>query len=185
MKTTTTTATFQGFITCPIKTIICQSKSRRARISSHAKRGYLGFPRVRAAGRSGLLKDIREDGRAEVQKFPERAGRMYGCTDEELVRFERIIMERRGRAAAPATVAPIEDAPARPISMGMLMPSTIPALRGREKMGIFLKRFRTWACLNRCDSALDSEVTVNTSETPRAELKRLHEYSLVENSLKA
>ena len=104
---------------------------------------------------------------------------------EELERFERIIMERRGRAAASATATPIEDAPARPTSMSMFMPSTTPELRDRKYLGMFLKRFRAWAHLNRCDSALDSEIAVHTSETPRAELERLHDDNLVENSLKA
>ena len=52
-------------------------------------------------------------------------------------------------------------------------------------MGIFLQRFRTWTCLSRCDSALDSETVVNTTGRPRAELERLHEHSLVESSLNA
>ena len=85
-------------------------------------------------------------------------------TDEEFARLERYI-ERSGRAAASATVAPIEGVPSRPISMGMSMPSTIPELRGQTKLVLLLKRFRTWACLKRCDSALDSEIAVNASET--------------------
>ena len=52
-------------------------------------------------------------------------------------------------------------------------------------MGIFLKRFRTWACVSHCDSSFDSETEIKASGTPRAELERLKEYSLVENSLKA
>ena len=64
------------------------------------------------------------------------------------------------------------------------MPSIIPELRGRENLGTFLKQFRTCVCLSRCDSALDSETVANTAGTPRAELERLHEYTLVENSLK-
>ena len=39
--------------------------------------------------------------------------------------------------------------------------------------------------MSRCDPALDSEVIVKTSGTPRAELERLHDRSLVENFLKA
>ena len=94
-------------------------------------------------------------------------------------------MERRSRATAPATATPREDAPAPSTSIGMFMSSTIPELRGRKKLGTFLKRFRTWACLSRCDSALDSEIVVSATGTPRAELEQLHEYSLLENSLKA
>ena len=40
--------------------------------------------------------------------------KIEGCTNEELARIERIIMERRGRAAAPAIVAPIGTALAQP-----------------------------------------------------------------------
>ena len=65
-----------------------------------------------------------------------------GCTDEELERFERIIMERRGCAMARATAVPRKDVPAPSTSIGMFMPSTIPELRGRENVGTFLKRFR-------------------------------------------
>ena len=61
-------------------------------------------------------------------------------------------------------------------SIGMFMPSTIQELRGRENLGTFLKRFRTWAWVSRCNSALDSGTVVKTSGTPPAELERLHEY---------
>ena len=105
-------------------------------------------------------------------------------TDEEFARLKEYV-ERRDRATAPATAAPMENAPAPSTSIGMFMPSTVPELRGRENLGTFLKRFRTWACVSRCDSALDSEIVVKTSGTPLAELERLHEHSLVENSLKA
>ena len=48
-----------------------------------------------------------------------------------------------------------------------------------------MEPFRTWACVSRCDSGLDSERVVKTFGTPVAELERLCERSLVENSLKA
>ena len=105
--------------------------------------------------------------------------------DEELETFERMIVERRGRVTVPATTASMENAPVPSTSIGMIMPSTIPEFRGRENLGTLLKRFRTWTCLSRCNSALDSETVVNTTGTPRAELKRLHKHNLVENSLKA
>ena len=76
------------------------------------------------------------------QRYESFHNGLKGCTDEELERCERTKMERRGRVAVPAAVAPIEDAPARPTSMGMFLPSTIPELRGREKLEIFLKRFQ-------------------------------------------
>ena len=66
----------------------------------------------------------------------------------------------------------------------------VPALdrtgvRGRENLVTFMQRFRTWACVSRCDSALDSEIVVKTSGTPLAELERLHDRTLVDNSLQA
>ena len=94
-------------------------------------------------------------------------------------------MKRRGRATAPATAVPMENARAPPTSFCMFMPLTISELRGQENSGTFLKRFRIRACVRRCDSALESETVVKTSGTPLAELERLHEHSLVENSLKA
>ena len=92
-------------------------------------------------------------------------------------------MERRGRVAAPTT--PMETAAAPPRSIGMFMPSTVPELRGGDILPTFLQRFRTWASISGCDSALDSEIIVRTSGTPRAELERVHDRRLVDNSLNA
>ena len=92
-------------------------------------------------------------------------------------------MERRGRAATPT--APMETAAAPPRSIGMFMPSTVPELRGRDILPTFLQRFRTWASISGCDSALDSEIIVRTSGTPRAELERVHDPRLVDISLNA
>ena len=92
-------------------------------------------------------------------------------------------MERRDRATVPT--APMETAPAPPRSIGMCMPSTVPKLRGRNNLPAFLQRFRTWASISGCDSALDSEIIVRTSGTPRAELERVHDRRLVDNSLNA
>ena len=94
-------------------------------------------------------------------------------------------MERRGRATAPAAAAPMESAPAQSTRIGMFMPSIVPELRGRENLVTFLVLFRTWACVSRVDSALDSEIIVKTSGTPRAELERLHDSNLVDGSLQA
>ena len=92
-------------------------------------------------------------------------------------------MEWRGRAAAPT--APMETAAAPPRSIGMFMPSTVPELRGRDNLPTFLQRFRTWASISGCDSALDSEIIVRTSGTPRAELERVHDPRRVDISLNA
>ena len=105
-------------------------------------------------------------------------------TDEDFAAIKQFV-ERRNRATAPAAAAPMEYAPAPSTSIGMFMPSTVPELRGRENLGTFLKRFRTWACVSRCDSALDTEIVVKMSGTPLAELERLHDRRLVENLLKA
>ena len=113
----------------------------------------------------------------------ELEGETESLTDEEFARLERF-MKSRSRAVAPATAAPTGAAPAQPTSTGRFVPSTRPKLRGRDVSGNFLKRFRTSACLNRCDSPLDSEISVNTYGTPRVELERLHDNNLVENSLK-
>ena len=94
-------------------------------------------------------------------------------------------MERRGRATAPAAAAPIESASAPSTRIGMCIPSIVSELRGRENVVTFLQRFRTWACVSRVDSALDSEIIVKTSGTPRAELERLYDRYLVDGSLHA
>ena len=112
----------------------------------------------------------------------EIAGGRADCTDEELAAIKQFV-KRRDRATAPA--APMENSPVPSTSIGMFMPSTVPGLRGHENLGTFLKRFRTGACVSRCDSALDSKIIVETSGTPLAELDRLHDRSLVENSLEA
>ena len=92
-------------------------------------------------------------------------------------------MEQRDRATAPAAAEPMENAPDPSKSIGMFMPSTVPELRGRDYLKTFLQRIRTWACVSRCGSALDSEITVRVSGTPLSELEKIHGRSLVDNSL--
>ena len=99
-------------------------------------------------------------------------------SEEELARLKEHV-ERRDRA----TAAPMERAPSTKI--GMSLPSTVPELRGRDNLVTFMQRFRTWDCISRCDSALDSEIIVKTSGTPLAELEILHDRTLVGNSLQA
>ena len=123
-----------------------------------------------------------EEYKSEFQN--EMDGGRADFTDEEFARIKQFV-ERGDRATAPAAAAPMENAPAPSTSIAMFMPSTVPELRGRENLGTFLQRFRTWACVSRCYSALDSEVVVKTSGTLLNELERLHGRSLVENSLKA
>ena len=103
-------------------------------------------------------------------------------SEEELARLKEHV-ERRDRATAPATAAPMERVPSTRI--GMFLLSTVPELRGREILVTFMQRFRTWACVSRCDSALDSVIIAKTSGTPLAELERLHARTLVDNSLQA
>ena len=73
------------------------------------------------------------------QRYKSIQNEFEGCTDREAKRFERIIMERKGRAVMPAIAAPIVTASAQPTSTGMFMHSTMPQLKGRESMGTFLK----------------------------------------------
>ena len=77
----------------------------------------------------------------------------------------------------------METAPAPSARIGIFMPSSAPELRGRENLAMFLERFYTWASVTGCDSALDSELAIKTSGTPRAELERLYYRALVSNSL--
>ena len=90
----------------------------------------------------------------------------------------REYLEEGGRETAP-----VETAPAPSARIGMFMPSSAPELRGRKNLAMFLERFYTWASVTRCESALDSEVAIKTSGTPRAELERLYNRALVTNSL--
>ena len=92
-------------------------------------------------------------------------------------------MERRDPGTAPTDEAPVETAPAPSARIGMFMPSSTPKLSGRENLAMFLGWFYTWAVVIGCDSALDSEVVIKTSGTPRAELERLYSRALVNNSL--
>ena len=88
-------------------------------------------------------------------------------------------MERRARETAPG-----ETTPAPSARMGMFMPTSAPELRGRKNLAMFLERFYTWASVTGCASALDSEVVIKTSGTPRAELERLYNRALVDKSLR-
>ena len=63
------------------------------------------------------------------------------------------------------------------------MPSSPTELRGRKNLALFLELIYTWASVTGCDSALDSELTIKISGTPRAELERLYNRALVDNSL--
>ena len=84
---------------------------------------------------------------------------------------------------APTDETPVETAPAPSTRIGMFMPSTAPELRGRENLAMFLERFYAWASVTGCNSALDSELAIKTSGTPRAELERLYNCALVDSSL--
>ena len=107
--------------------------------------------------------------------------------DELLENFEfarvKEYVERRDPGTAPTDEAPVETAPAPSARIGMFMPSSAPELRGRKNLAMFLERFYTWASVIGCDSAVDSELAIKTSGTPRAELERLYIRALVNNSL--
>ena len=103
-------------------------------------------------------------------------------SEEEFARVKKYV-ERRDRGTAPANAAPVETAPAQSASIGMFMPSTAPELRGRKNLAMFLQHFYTWAGVAGCDSAIDSDVSIKTSGTPRAELERVYNCALVHRSL--
>ena len=98
-------------------------------------------------------------------------------SEEEFARAQQC-MERRARETAL-----VETAPAPSARIGLFMPSSALELRGRKNLATFLERFYTWASVTSCDSALDSELAIKTSGTPRAELERLYNRALVDNSL--
>ena len=98
--------------------------------------------------------------------------------EEEIRTKLREYLEEGGRETAP-----VETAPAPSVSMRMFMPSSAPELRGRKTLAMFLERFCTWASVTGSDSALDSDVSIQTSGTPRAELERLYNRALVHKSL--
>ena len=88
-------------------------------------------------------------------------------------------MERKARETAPG-----ETTPAPSARTDMLIPSSAaPESRGRKNLAIFSERFYTWVSVTGCDSALDSELAIKTSGVPRAELERLNNRALVDNSL--
>ena len=99
-------------------------------------------------------------------------------SEEEFATLKEHV-ERRDRA----TAASMTRAPSTRI--GMFLPSTVPELRGCENLVAFMQRVRKWVCVTRCDSALVSEIIVKTSGTPLAELERLHDRTLVDNSLQS
>ena len=107
----------------------------------------------------------------------------------EFARVKEYVERRDPRTADPGTAptdeAPVETAPAPSDRIGMFTPSSALELRGRENLAIFLERFYTWTSVTGCDSALDSELAKKTSGTPRAELERLYNRALVDNSLHA
>ena len=108
----------------------------------------------------------------------ELLGENENSSEEQFQTKLREYLEKGGRETAP-----VETAPAPSARIGMFMPSSAPELRGRENLAMFLERFYTWASVTGCDSALDSELAVKTSGTPRAELERLYIRALVNNSL--
>ena len=104
---------------------------------------------------------------------------LFANFSEEQYARAQDLMERRARETAPG-----ETTPAPSARMGMFMPTPAPELRGRKNLAMFLERFYTWASATGCDSALDSEVVIKTSGTPRAELERLYNRALVDKSLR-
>ena len=98
-------------------------------------------------------------------------------SDEQFWTKLRESLEEGGRETAP-----VETVPAPSARIGMFIPSSAPELRGRENLAMVLERFYTWASVTGCDSALDSELTIKTSGTPRAELQSYTNTLRVRNS---
>ena len=108
----------------------------------------------------------------------ELMGENENFSDEQFRTKLREYLEEGSRETAP-----VETSPAPSARIGMVMPSSPPELRGRENLAMFLERFYTWASVTGCDSALDSELGIITSGTPRAKLERVYNRALVDNSL--
>ena len=115
----------------------------------------------------------------------ELVGGNENFSEEEFRASLKEYLEEGDRTTMPAATAPMESVPTPSMRIGMFMPSTVPELRDRENLATFIARFHTWACITRCDSALDSEIIVKTSGTLLAELERLHDRTLVDNSIQA
>ena len=110
----------------------------------------------------------------------ELMGENENSSEEQFRTKLREYLEEGGRATEP-----VETAPAPSASIGMYMPSSAPELRGRKNLAMFLERFCTWASVTGYASALDSNVAIKTSSgTPRAELERLYNRTLVDKSLR-
>ena len=110
--------------------------------------------------------------------FHELVEQNENFSEEDFRTRIREYLEEGDRGTAPA-----ETAPAPSASIGMFMPSTAPELRGRQDLAMFLQRFYTWASVAGCDSALESDVSIKTSGTPRAELERLYNRAFAQKSL--
>ena len=108
----------------------------------------------------------------------ELMGENENFSEEEFRTKLREYLEEGGRETAP-----LETAPAPSAKIGTFMPSSAHELRGRKNLAMFLERLYTWPSVTGCDTALDSEVAIKTSGTPRAELERLYNRALVNNWL--
>ena len=120
-----------------------------------------------------------DDGRVQRRLLHELVEQNENFSEEEFRTRIKEYLEEGDRATAP-----VETASAPSASIGMFMPSTAPELRGRKNLAMFLECLYTWASVAGCVSALDSDVSIKTSGTPRADLERLYNRALVHKSLK-
>ena len=120
-----------------------------------------------------------DDGRVQRRLLHELVEQNENFSEEEFRTRIKEYLEEGDRATAP-----VETASAPSASIGMFMPSTAPELRGRKNLAMFLECLYTWASVAGCVSALDSDVSIKTSGTPRADLERLYNRALVYKSLK-
>ena len=122
---------------------------------------HIGSCRTFKPGTSSTRNFSREeDDRVQLM------GENENFSEEEFRTKLRDYLEEGDRATAT-----VETAPAPSASIGMFMPSSAPELRRRKNLAMFLERFYTWASEAGCNSALDPDVSIKTSGTPRAELE--------------
>ena len=96
--------------------------------------------------------------------------------EQELRRFQ-LLLERRARAASTAPAHDVQQ-----MNTGMFVMMQPPELMRRKSLAVFIKPFRTWACYQRCDEALETDSVVRTGEVIRSVVEEMHGEHLVAQS---
>ena len=85
---------------------------------------------------------------------------------------------RRGQATSAAPVHEVQKS-----NMGMFVKNQLPYTLGQEKLTVFInKKFRIWACSQRCDEALEIVSIVKTGEVTDSFLEEMRGKQLVGQS---